>query len=43
MEASTDHFIILVQLNRIIYDKTLKDFKNAIKKEEAWTRVAGTF
>lgn len=40
MEASTDLFINLIQNNRILYDKTLKDFKNTIKKDEAWKIIA---
>lgn len=40
MEATTDLFINLIQNNRIIYDKSLKDFKNTRKKEEAWQNVA---
>lgn len=39
-EASTDYFITLVECNRIIYDKSSKDFKNIPKKEEAWARIA---
>ncbi len=40
MEASTDYFITLVECNRILYDKSSKDFKNAAKKEAAWVRIA---
>lgn len=40
MEASTDLFINLIQNNRILYDKSLKDFKNTRKKEEAWKNIA---
>lgn len=40
MEASTDYFISLVECNRILYDKTSNDFKNVVKKEEAWARIA---
>lgn len=40
MEVSMDLFINLIQNSRIIYDKTLKDFKNIRKKEEAWTHIA---
>lgn len=40
MEASTDLFINLIQNNRILYDKSLKDFKNVKKKDEAWQKVA---
>lgn len=40
MEASTDLFINLIQNNPILFDKTLKDFKNTRKKEEIWANVA---
>ncbi len=40
MEASTDLFINLIQNNRILYDKSLKDFKNTRKKEEVWQKIA---
>lgn len=40
MEVSTCYFISLVECNRILYNKTLKDFKNVKKKEEAWSRIA---
>lgn len=40
MEASTDFFISLIECNRIIYDKSSKDFKNVVKKDEAWSRIA---
>lgn len=40
MEATTDLFINLIQNNRIIYDKSLKDFKNTRKKEDVWLKIA---
>lgn len=40
MEASTDFFINLIQNQRIIYDKSLKEFKNTRKKDEAWQNIA---
>lgn len=40
MEATTDLFINLIQNNRIIYDKSLKEFKNTRKKEEVWQNIA---
>lgn len=40
MEASTDFFIGAIECNRIIYDKSSSDFKNVLKKEEAWNRIA---
>lgn len=40
MEASTDFFINLIQNSRIIYDKSLKDFKNTRKKDQAWAVIA---
>lgn len=40
MEAPTELFITLIEVNRIIYDKSSNDFKNVRKKDEAWERVA---
>jgi hypothetical protein len=40
MEATTDLFINVIQNHRIIYDKSLKDFKNTRKKDEAWKNIA---
>lgn len=40
MEATTDLFINLIQNNRMIYDKSMKDFKNTRKKEEVWQNIA---
>lgn len=40
MEASTDYFISLIECNRVLYDKSSKDFKNVVKKDEAWARIA---
>ena len=40
MEASLDYFIGCIQCNRILYDKSSSDFKNVLKKEEAWNRIA---
>lgn len=40
MEATTDLFINLIQNNRILYDKSLKDYKNTRKKDEAWQIIA---
>ncbi|XP_037045773.1 uncharacterized protein LOC119081133 [Bradysia coprophila] len=40
MEATTDLFINLIQNNRIIYDKSMKEFKNTRKKEEVWQNIA---
>lgn len=41
MDASTtDLFINLIQNHRVVYDKSLKDFKNTRKKDEAWASIA---
>lgn len=38
--ATLDLFINVIQNHPIVYDKTLKDFKNTRKKEEAWVNIA---
>lgn len=40
MEASTDLFINVIQNNPIVFDKASKDFKNTIKKDQAWVIIA---
>jgi len=35
-----EHIIIAVQKCRVLYDKTLKDFKNLRIKANAWEAVA---
>lgn len=40
MAASTDLFINLIQNHPIVYDKSLKDFKNIRKKDDAWEDIA---
>lgn len=41
MEASTDYFITLIECNRILYDKSSKDFKNVGSVQLPLDLIAG--
>lgn len=41
VEVSADYFISLIECNRYVnYDKRLNEFKNIVKKNEAWERIS---
>lgn len=40
MTATNDLFNNLIQNNPIVFDESLKNFKNIRKKDEAWVKIA---